>query len=382
MFPLAIEHIPDSEQSLRPAIREFIAREMPVLDAGRRARSWMGYDEQFSRKLGAAGFIGLMLPQQYGGAGRGPFARFVVIEELLAAGAPIAAHWLADRQSGPQIARFGTEAQKQSHLPPVCRGERYFCIGMSEPDSGSDLASVRTRAVPDGDGWRLTGRKIWTTNAHHAHYMVALVRTSGSTEDRQAGLSQLIVDLSLPGVTVRPLSDLTGDAHFNEVTFDDVRLGPDALLGQEGQGWAQVNAELALERSGPERLLSSIVLMDALIAWQRSLPEPDPVAVAEIGAMHARHVVLRSMSIALTAMITRGENPLVAAAVMKDLGTRGEQDLAEVVTRLVGGDPSRSAPVELLEALSYTSQMAPTFSLRGGTREILRGMIARGLGLR
>ena len=382
MFPLAIEHIPDSEQSLRPAIREFIAREMPVLDAGRRARSWMGYDEQFSRKLGAAGFIGLMLPQQYGGAGRGPFARFVVIEELLAAGAPIAAHWLADRQSGPQIARFGTEAQKQSHLPPVCRGERYFCIGMSEPDSGSDLASVRTRAVPDGDGWRLTGRKIWTTNAHHAHYMVALVRTSGSTEDRQAGLSQLIVDLSLPGVTVRPLSDLTGDAHFNEVTFDDVRLGPDALLGQEGQGWAQVNAELALERSGPERLLSSIVLMDSLIAWQRSLPEPDPVAVAEIGAMHARHVVLRSMSIALTAMITRGENPLVAAAVMKDLGTRGEQDLAEVVTRLVGGDPSRSAPVELLEALSYTSQMAPTFSLRGGTREILRGMIARGLGLR
>ena len=161
-----------------------------------------------------------------------------------------------------------------------------------------------------------------------------------------------------------------------------MRLGPDALLGQEGQGWAQVNAELALERSGPERLLSSIVLMDALIAWQRSLPEPDPVAVAEIGAMHARHVVLRSMSIALTAMITRGENPLVAAAVMKDLGTRGEQDLAEVVTRLVGGDPSRSAPVELLEALSYTSQMAPTFSLRGGTREILRGMIARGLGLR
>ena len=382
MFPLAIEHIPGPEQSLRPAIREFIEREMPVLDAGRRARSWMGYDEQFSRKLGAAGFIGLMLPQRYGGAERGPFARFVVIEELLAAGAPIAAHWLADRQSGPQIARFGTEAQKLSHLPPVCRGERYFCIGMSEPDSGSDLASVRTRAVPDGDGWRLTGRKIWTTNAHHAHFMVALVRTSGSTEDRQAGLSQLIVDLSLPGVTVRPLSDLTGDAHFNEVTFDDVRLGPDALLGQEGQGWAQVNAELALERSGPERLLSSIVLMDSLIAWQRSLPEPDPVAVAEIGAMHARHVVLRSMSIALTAMITRGENPLVAAAVMKDLGTRGEQDLAEVVTRLVGGDPSRSAPVELLEALSYTSQMAPTFSLRGGTREILRGMIARGLGLR
>jgi alkylation response protein AidB-like acyl-CoA dehydrogenase len=382
MLPLAIERIPPADEALRPAIREFLAREMPPLDTGLRSRSWMGYDAEFSRKLGQAGFLGLTMPRRYGGGERGYFARFVVVEELLSAGAPISAHWIADRQSAPQILRYGTEAQRERYLPLICRGEAFFCIGMSEPDSGSDLASVRTRAVRDGDGWRLSGRKIWTTNAHHAHYMIALVRTSGGPQDRQSGLSQMLIDLTAPGVSIRPITDLAGDEHFNEVTFDDVRLGPDALVGVEGEGWSQVNAELAIERSGPERLLSSIVLLDALIAWQRSLPQPDPVAVAEIGAVHARHVVLRAMSLSLTGVIERGGNPLIPAAVLKDIGTKIEQEIVELATRLAGADPTRRAPADVLRALVYTSQMAPTFSLRGGTREILRGMIARGLGLR
>jgi acyl-CoA dehydrogenase len=212
--------------------------------------------------------------------------------------------------------------------------------------------------------------------------MIALVRTSGGPQDRQAGLSQMLIDLTAPGVSIRPITDLAGDEHFNEVTFDDVKLGPDALVGVEGEGWSQVNAELAIERSGPERLLSSIVLLDALIAWQRSLPQPDPVAVAEIGAVHARHVVLRAMSLSLTGVIERGGNPLIPAAVLKDIGTKIEQEIVELATRLAGADPTRRAPADVLRALVYTSQMAPTFSLRGGTREILRGMIARGLGLR
>src|SRR5690606_28048153 len=132
-----------------------------------------------------------------------------------------------------------------------CSAEAFFCIGMSEPNAGSDLASVGSRAVRREGGWRLNGRKIWTTHAHEAHYMIALVRTSGEAGDRQQGLSQVIVDLSLPGVTVRPIRDLTGDSHFSEVFFDDVLLADDALIGQEGDGWKQVNAELAFERSGP-----------------------------------------------------------------------------------------------------------------------------------
>ena len=380
---LPLEHIPAEDEALRPRIRQFLAAEMPRLEAGVRARSWMGYDEAFSRKLAKAGFLGLMLPVEYGGHGRSPFARFVVVEELLAHGAPLAAHWLADRQTGPLIARFGTEAQKQRFLPGICRGETYFCIGMSEPNAGSDLASIRTRATPvEGGGWTLNGRKIWTTNAHHAHYMVALVRTSGAPDDRRGGLSQLIIDLKAPGVTVRPIADLTGDAHFNEVGFEDVHLGADALLGREGEGWSQIGAELAFERSGPERLLSSIVLLDELTKWLRSLGDAGAIAAAELGAIHARHTVLRAMSVSLTAMVSRGEHPLLEAAVVKDLGTQVEQEIAETAGRLAHADPFHPAPPHVLAALAYVTQMAPTFSLRGGTREILRGMIARGLGMR
>jgi alkylation response protein AidB-like acyl-CoA dehydrogenase len=382
LAPLTLETIPPEDEALRPKIRAFLDAELPRVDAAVRARSWSGYDEAFSRRLAAAGFVGLMLPTQYGGAGRSPFARFVVVEELLARGAPLAAHWIADRQSGPMIARFGTEAQRQFYLPRICRAEAFFCIGMSEPNSGSDLASIRSRAERVPGGWKLNGRKIWTTNAHHAHYMIALVRTSGTPEDRQRGLSQLIVDLKLPGITVRPIRDLAGDEHFNEVFFDDVMLPDDALIGSEGAGWAQVNAELAFERSGPERLLSSIVLLDELVAWLRATGRRDPVAAAEIGAIHARHVVLRAMSIAVTARVAAGEQPLVEAAVVKDLGTRVEQEIADVVSRLIGADPLAEPPPPLAGALAYVTQIGPTFSLRGGTREILRGMIARGMGLR
>ncbi len=382
LSPLKLERIPAQDEAMRPKIRAFLDKEWRDGPTGMRARSWMGYDEQFSRKLAQAGFVGLTLPVEYGGGGSSAFARFVVVEELLARGAPLAAHWIADRQSGPLLLRFGTQQQREFYLPRICRGEAFFCIGMSEPDSGSDLASVRSRAERDGDGWRLNGRKIWTTNAHHAHYMIALVRTSGTPEQRQAGLSQMLIDLSLPGISIRPIRDLTGDAHFNEVSFDDVRLPADSLVGTEGEGWAQVNAELAFERSGPERLLSSIVLLDQLIAWMKERGVNDPVSQAAIGEIHARHVVLRAMSVSVTALATRGESPLLEAAIIKDLGTRVEQDIAQVVSRLAAADPLLPAPPALLEALAYTTQMAPTFSLRGGTREILRGMIARGMGLR
>ncbi len=377
-----LQGIPSEDEALRPLIRDFLDRHWRDAPASTRARSWSGFDAQFSRALGAAGFVGLTLPEAYGGAGRSAFARFVVVEELLARGAPLAAHWIADRQSGPMIARYGTEAQKTGLLPAIARGELYFCIGMSEPDSGSDLASIRTRATRDGNGWRLSGRKIWTTNAHRAHRMIALVRTTPQRESRHAGLSQFIVDLSLPGVTVRPIRDLSGDTHFNEVSFDDVLLGEDALIGVEGEGWAQVNAELALERSGPERVLSSIAVFDELVAWLRDGVRADRHALAEIGAIHGEHIVLRAMAVAVTAMVARGGNPLTAAAIVKDLGTRVEQRITEVAARLTAADPSKLPPAPLLEALAYTTQMAPTFSLRGGTREILRSMIARAMGLR
>lgn len=378
---LRLAALPPAAMALRADIKAFLAEALEPAPPHVRARSWMGFDAGFSQRLATRGWVGVTLPAEYGGANIDAFSRYVLVEELLAAGAPVSAHWIADRQSGPLIMKFGNDAQKDFYLPRICRAEAFFCIGMSEPGAGSDLASVTTRARPNDAGWLLNGQKIWTTNAHHCHYMIALVRSSGEKEDRQAGLSQFIIDLSLPGVTVRPIRDLSGDAHFSEVFFDNVQLGPDALVGQEGGGWAQVNAELAFERSGPERIYSSIVLLDLWIRMLRESPEGRSHA-ATVGRLVAHLATLRNMSITVTARLARGESPVVEAALIKDLGTEFEQSIPQCIEATLGAGQGSALEAELLRTLAYVSQMAPSYSLRGGTREILRGMIARGLGLR
>ncbi|MGO4711809.1 acyl-CoA dehydrogenase family protein [Bradyrhizobium sp. 2TAF24] len=373
--------LPAVAERFRSEVRAFLAAEMPSLPADRRARSWMGFDADFSRKLAARGWVGVTLPRIHGGAEMDAFARFVLVEELLCAGAPVSAHWIADRQSGPLILKFGSDAQRAFYLPRICRGEAFFCIGMSEPNAGSDLAGVGTRATRRADGgWSLSGRKIWTTNAHKCQYMIALVRTSGKPEDRHQGLSQFIIDLSLPGVTVRPITDLTGDAHFSEVFFDDVHLSDEALIGQEGSGWHQVTAELAFERSGPERIYSSIVLLERWIELLRA--RGGAAHAATVGRFATHLVVLRGLSLSVTALLAAGESPVVEAALVKDLGTTFEQDIPAAIEAALGEDPGAPIDAELLRACAYINQICPTYSLRGGTREVLRGMIARGLGLR
>jgi alkylation response protein AidB-like acyl-CoA dehydrogenase len=306
----------------------------------------------------------------------------VLVEELLAAGAPVAAHWIAERQSAPLILRYGTDDQRRQVVPRICRGEAFFCIGMSEPNAGSDLASVRTRADRTPTGWRLNGSKLWTTYGHKAHYMIALVRTSGGPEDRNAGLSQLLIDLSTPGITASAIHDLTGDAHFSEVHFEDVDLPQDALIGAEGQGWAQVNAELAFERSGPERILSSMVLIDTWLAFMRERGEPAVAETELAGRLLAQLSVLRNLSLAVTARLAEGKSPVVEASMVKDLGTSYEQSIPALITDHLASLDDVTIPGELLASLDYLVGMSPSFSLRGGTREILRGIIARGLGLR
>jgi alkylation response protein AidB-like acyl-CoA dehydrogenase len=379
---LTLSAIPESAEALRPAVRAFLDDALRGRAMDRLARSWMGFDAAFSRALAERGWVGLTLPRAYGGGGKDAFHRFVLAEELLCRGAPVSAHWIADRQSGPLILKYGTQAQRDFFLPSICKADIFFCIGMSEPQSGSDLAGLRTRATRTADGWVLKGQKLWTTNAHRAHYMIALVRTSGAPEDRHQGLSQMIVDLSLPGITVRTLGDLTGDQHFNEVFFDDVLLPHDALIGEEGAGWAQVTAELAYERSGPERIYGSMVLFDAWLQHLRSRSAPTPAELALAGRILTQLVPLREMSVALTAKLAQGDSPVIEAALVKDLGTELEQAIPNLIADAVAADPLAERPAALLQTLSYVLQVCPTFSLRGGTREILRGVIARGLGLR
>lgn len=372
--------IPEAE-ALRGEVRAFLADALADRSPLARAESWNGVDPAFSRALGERGWIGMTWPSRYGGHDRSAFDRYVVVEELLAAGAPVGAHWIADRQSGPTILRFGTEAQRRDILPRVARGECYFCIGMSEAGSGSDLAAVRTRAVPADGGWRIEGTKLWTTNAHNAQYMILLCRTDAVGGDRHGGMSQFLIDLSTPGITIRPIAVPTGEHHFNEVFFDDVQVPADALLGQVGDGWKQVMSELAYERSGPERFLSSFTLFRAFVAAVG--PEPGERQAAAIGRLAARLVVLRRMSRSVAGALQAGEDPSLQAAMVKDLGALFEQDVPEVVRDLVELEPTLAGGVDDLATVQgYTLMHAPSFSLRGGTREILRGIVARGLGLR
>lgn len=372
--------IPPEAEELRPLVKEFLSERIQALPLRERARTWTAFDADFSRALAEKGWLGLTLPERYGGGGRDAFSRFVLVEELLAAGAPIAAHWIGDRQSGPLLLHYGTEEQRQFFLPGICRGEIFFCIGMSEPNAGSDLASVRTRAVKSGDEWVLNGSKIWTTYAHKSHYMIALVRTSGEPEDRQKGLSQFIIDLSSPGITIRPIELSTGESDFSEVFFDDVRLPAQALVGAEGNGWAQVNAELAFERSGPERIYSSLVLLDA---WVKTLgAQVSDSDLVRLGKILARLAALRAMSVSITGMLAVGQSPLTEAALFKDAGTELEQLIPSEIADALAARPDIVPDPEFMTALVLLLQLNHVFSLRGGTREILRGMIARGLGLR
>ena len=226
--------------------------------------------------------------------------------------------------------------------------------------------------------------------------MIALVRTSGAPEDRQRGLSQLLIDLKTPGITIRPIEDLTGDHHFSEVFFDGVDLPHDALIGNEGSGWEQVTAELAFERSGPERIYSSMVLLEAWLEFLRASKCDDPAALALAGRILVHKATLRSMSVAVTAKVGAGGSPMTEASLVKDLGTELEQftpiAIADAIATaqaswagtasMSDGGFENEVPAALLRTLAYITQFAPTFSLRGGTREVLRGLIARGLGLR
>ncbi|MDT5086233.1 MAG: hypothetical protein QOJ61_3276 [Mycobacterium sp.] len=361
---------------LRLQVRRFLEAE--IADGGfvPQADAWLsGIDPSFSRRLAQRGWVGMTVPAAYGGPGCSDLERFVVTEELLAAGAPVAAHWVADRQMVPGILRNGTEQQRREYLPGIVEGWRFFGIGMSEPDSGSDLASVRTRASEVTDGWVLTGTKLWTSSAHVATNLVVLARTD-DTEDRHGGLSQFVVDLPHPQVQVLPIITIDGGHHFNEVVLDAAFLPATALLGERGQGWRQVVGELANERSGPERILSTLPL---LRAWaSRTDTWTDPASRLALGRLVARMAMLRQMSLGIALQLSRGEDPSVAAAMVKDLGTVFESEVVETVRAFAHIEPDVTGD-QFSQLLAHAVLHTPAFTLRGGTNEVLRSVVAKAM---
>lgn len=370
--------LPPETEALRHEVRTFLADTLADYAPSRLAKSWAEGDADFTRKVAAQGWIGMTWPKKYGGRERSFLERYVVLEEMLAAGAPVCLHWIADRQSGPLIMKFGTEAMRQEILPKIVKGEAFFCIGMSEPDSGSDLAGVRTKAEKVDGGWRVNGAKVWTSGAHKCHYMIGLFRTDPKAE-KHDGLSQFLVDLKTPGITIRPIYNLTGEHDFNQVYFEDVFLPDDRIIGEPGDGWKQVLAELAFERAGPERYMSNFPTIVQMI--DACGPVPSERSAVDIGRMVAQIATMREMSVAVAGMQNAGMDPALQGTMVKEVGVTFEQSIPGIAHDMLGREPLLGGD-ELARSLAYVTQASVSFSLRGGTREVVRGIIARGLGLR
>jgi alkylation response protein AidB-like acyl-CoA dehydrogenase len=364
-----------AELALQAEVRAFLA---DVLPRGT-YRPGLGFmapaDKEFSRQLGARGWLGMALPKAYGGGERSAVERFIVTEELLAWGAPVGHHWVADRQSGSTIAAFGTEEQKQRFLPGICSGDLGFSIGMSEPDAGSDLAGLRTTGTRVEGGWRLDGTKVWTTGAHRADWMIALCRTSDET-DRRNGLTQFLVDMSSSGLKVNPIPFLDGTADFNEVVLDEVFVPDELVLGDVGRGWAQNTSELAFERGGPDRYLSTYVVVEQWLRESTSLGE---AAYQLLGRLTASWWGFRQLSLASVRSIDEGSSPVVEAALVKELGTRFEQDVLDALQQLVDVEPSPDSSSLFEQLLCEAILTGPSFTIRGGTVEVLRSIVAKAL---
>ena len=375
--------LPPEAQALRAEVREFLAEEIAAGSFDPHSvADQEGFDREFSKRVGARGWIGLTWPKKYGGHERTFLERYVLTEEFRVANAPTRGHFVADRQSGPMLMKYANEEICNDVLPRICRGECCFCIGMSEPDSGSDLFAAKTKAERVDGGWKINGTKVWTSSAQFAEYMIGLFRTSAPTkENRRHGLTQFLVDMSLDGISINPIPWPNGSLDFNEVVLEDVFIPDSHVLGEVDMAWKQATSELAYERSGPERFLETFYV---LVGLARTLGEnPDARGAEGIGRLVAQLHTLRRMSVSVNGMLQAGKEPVLEGSIVKDLGTIWEQSLPGKVRDLAAfADPQSDNMVSFHEQLQHAIMIAPKLTIQGGTTEVLRGIIARGLGLR
>ena len=374
--------MPPEATQLREEVREFLAEERANGGFVPMADCWAsGMSAEYSRKVGQRGWLGMTWDKKYGGHGRSFLERYVVTEEMLAAGAPVMAHWIADRQSGPQIIKNAKPEVRDAIIPRIVSGECFCAIGMSEPGTGSDLASVSTKAEKVDGGWKVNGTKLWSTGAHGCDYMITLLRTSPlDTSARHKGLSQFIIDLKSPGVDIRGIADIGGQVHFNETNFEDVFVPDDYVLGEVGGGWNLVVGELALERSGPERFLSTFIVLQE--AMRLLVNNPTEQTKEVLGQVVAKIKTLRRMSLGIAGLLQEGASPEMEAALVKDMSTNFERELLEKLRKVLPQNILAASEGLLPGLLSDGILRVPSSTLRGGTNEVLKGMIARQLGMR
>ncbi|MDY6834591.1 MAG: acyl-CoA dehydrogenase family protein [Chloroflexota bacterium] len=372
------------QEAFRKEVQEFLEQELP--EHQRQEDGWIiRFCPEFSRKVARKKWIGLTWPKEYGGQGKSYLDRLILTEEMLKCGAPMFAHWFGDRQIGPSLLAHGTEEQKRMFLPKIIQAEISFCAGQSEPESGSDLASLSTQALEKDDHFLLNGQKVWTSGAHEADYCYMVVRTDPEAP-KHRGISELIVDMKLPGITVRPLVDITGEHHLNEVFLDNVRVPKNSLVGQKNRGWYQIMSQLDYERSGIERVVSNYPIFRDTIQWVKDTGlGKDPWVRHELAKRQTEFEVGRLLCYRVAWLLTQGTLPNYEAAMAKFFCTEFEQRLADSLTKIVGLHGQllpgcKTMPLAGRIAREYL--YCPAYTLQGGTSEILRSIVAtRGLNL-
>jgi alkylation response protein AidB-like acyl-CoA dehydrogenase len=382
------------EEAFRAELRGWLARELPA----HRAR-WPPSDDEFTlhpdrafdaslawhRRLHAGGWVGIAWPREDGGRGATLVEQMIFQEEMVRAGAPPGVNSIGLMLVGPAVMEWGTEAQRRRHLPPILAADEIWCQGFSEPGAGSDLAALRTRAVLDGERFRVSGQKVWTSNAHRSHWCILLARTDPGAP-RHEGISCLLVDMASPGITVRPLVQLTGDAEFNEVFFDDVAVPRANLLGPLHGGWKVAITVLMYERAGLGNLTGlhhyTRLLLDLA---RRTAAAGDPVLRQALAQCWVDAEALRLTGLRSVTRRLRGEAPGPEGSVLKLAFAEAYVRMAETAGRILGPAATlwRGTP-RAVEGGRWAFQLlfARRFGIAGGTSEIQRNIIGeRVLGL-
>jgi alkylation response protein AidB-like acyl-CoA dehydrogenase len=379
------------QQKFRQEVRDFLEEELRKGTFKPSCDAWIqGYSLEFTKKVAQKGWIGLTWPKEYGGQGRSHIDRLILTEEMLRYGAPAACHWFADRQIGGGILRYGTEEQKREILPKIVAGEAYVGLGMSEPEAGSDLASLRTKATEEGDYYIIDGQKMWTSCGMFMNYIYLVARTDPEAP-KHKGISEFIFETNLPGITITPTIDITGSTAWAEVFFDGVRISKKCLIGEKNRGYYQVLNQLDYERAGLERLMGNYPLFDAIVQFAKGTKRNGKPLAQEtlirqkLAQLQVEFDVGRLLIYRVVLVMEEGRAPNVEAAMAKAYSTAFEQHLAKIAMEILGlyGQliaESKWAPILGMAPHSYLASTG--YSLQAGTSEVLRNVVAsRGLGL-
>ena len=375
-----------TEQAFRDRLRAWLADNVPSFAGRKRAENpeYMRFLRDWQRRLFDAGYSGLTWPEAFGGRGATPVEQALLIEEMARVKAPDIIGALGIGLIGPTIIAVGTEEQKRRYLEPILSGEEIWCQGFSEPDSGSDLASLATRAVRDGDHYVVNGQKIWTSYAHVSDYCFLLVRTDPGGS-KHKGITCLLVDMKSEGVSVKPLRMITGDAAFNEIFFTDVRVPVGQVLGEVDGGWRVAITALMNERTnlgaGVRIMLSQF--LDALIEALPLIPRPggrtaadDPLVRQKIAQAHLELEVFRMTSTRALAGIASGGVPGPEGSILKLFWSELNQRTSQAAMEIAGPFSQLADDSEVWGRLSYFFLRCRGNTIEAGTSEVMRNIIA------